>query len=225
MTKVLLIDDEPRMLDLLELYLAPHGYTCKKMSNSLEALDHLESYVYDLVLLDVMMPEMDGWTLGKKIRTISDVPIIMITALDQHEDIVKGLKLGADDYITKPLNEQELLARIEAVLRRSGSKTKVELNGLVWNETTFTLSFKNEPIKLTPKEFSMVGYLMKNPEQVFSREKLIELIWGLDSYTGGRTIDSHVRNVREKIRVAGFPVDDHFKTVWGVGYKWTNQES
>ncbi|WP_067727167.1 response regulator transcription factor [Oceanobacillus damuensis] len=223
MKKVLLIDDEKRMLDLLALYLKPHNYLCQKALGAKEALFYMEEEVFDLILLDVMMPEMDGWELCKRIRRLSEVPIIMVTAREQKEDIVKGLKLGADDYITKPLNEEELLARMDALLRRTKPANQIEINRLVWNEDRFELSYKNKQIKLTPKEFAMIGVLMKNPERVFSRDQLIDLIWGLSSETEGRTVDSHVRNVREKIRQAGFPIDDYFKTVWGIGYKWVNK--
>lgn len=223
MHKVLLIDDEQRMLDLLSLYLTPHQYQCTKAQGPREALRYLETQAFDIVLLDIMMPEMSGFELCAKIRSFSDVPIIMLTAREQQEDIVKGLKLGADDYITKPFNEEELLARIEALLRRQAPKNIIEVGGLKWNEERFELSYLSTPIKLTPKEFFMVGQLLKNPGKVFSRDQLILLIWGYDSETEGRTIDSHVRNVREKIRQSGFPVDKHFLTVWGVGYKWLNE--
>jgi len=221
--KILLIDDEQRMLDLLSLYLTPHQYQCTKVQGAREALRHLETQAFDIVLLDIMMPEMSGFELCAKIRSFSDVPIIMLTAREQQEDIVKGLKLGADDYITKPFNEEELLARIEALLRRQAPKNIIEVGGLKWDEERFELSYLGTPIKLTPKEFFMVGQLVKNPGKVFSRDQLIVLIWGYDSETEGRTIDSHVRNVREKIRQSGFPVDKHFLTVWGVGYKWLNE--
>ncbi|MFP3355763.1 response regulator transcription factor [Planococcus sp. SIMBA_143] len=223
MKKILLIDDEQRMLDLLALYLTPHHYQCIKAQGPWEALRHLETQAFDIVLLDIMMPEMSGFELCVKIRSFSDVPIIMLTAREQQEDIVKGLKLGADDYITKPFNEEELLARIEALLRRQAPKNIIEVDGLKWDEERFELSYRGTPIKLTPKEFFMVGQLLKNPGKVFSRDQLILLIWGYDSETEGRTIDSHVRNVREKIRQSGFPVDKHFLTVWGVGYKWLNE--
>ncbi|MFK8794001.1 response regulator transcription factor [Planococcus plakortidis] len=223
MHKILLIDDEQRMLDLLSLYLTPHQYQCTKAQGPREALRYLETQAFDIVLLDIMMPEMSGFELCAKIRSFSDVPIIMLTAREQQEDIVKGLKLGADDYITKPFNEEELLARIEALLRRQTPKNVIEVDGLKWNEERFELSYRGTPIKLTPKEFFMVGQLLKNPGKVFSRDQLIVLIWGYDSETEGRTIDSHVRNVREKIRQSGFPVDKHFLTVWGVGYKWLNE--
>ncbi|MFC4712949.1 response regulator transcription factor [Planococcus dechangensis] len=222
MHKILLVEDEQRMLDLLALYLTPHNYHCTKAQGASEALYQLNQNPFDLVLLDIMMPDVSGWELCAKIRSFSDVPIIMLTAREQQEDIVKGLKLGADDYITKPFNEAELLARIEALLRRT-SKKLIEVNGLKWDEERFELSYHDTPIKLTPKEFFMVGQLLKHPKKVFTRDQLIELIWGYNSETEGRTIDSHVRNVREKIRQSGFPVDKHFLTVWGLGYKWINE--
>ncbi|KOF09208.1 XRE family transcriptional regulator [Planococcus glaciei] len=223
MQKVLLVDDEQRMLDLVALYLKPHQYVCTKAVGAFEALNYLEKESYDLVLLDVMMPEMDGWELCREIRKFSDVPIIMLTAREQKEDIVKGLNLGADDYVTKPFNEEELLARMAALLRRSRPENSIEVDGLLWDEDRFELSFNGQSIRLTPKEFLMLGQLLKNPDKVFSREQLIQLVWGFDSETEGRTIDSHVRNVREKIRQAGFPIDQHFLTVWGIGYKWSNE--
>ena len=225
MEKVLLVDDEKRMLDLLALYLQPHNYSCTKAQGAAEALSYVKEEPFDIILLDIMMPEMNGWVLCQKIRRFSDVPIVMVTARETQEDIVKGLKLGADDYVTKPFNEEELLARMEALLRRRNPTNAIEWNGLLWNESRFELSYKNKLIKLTPKEFSMLGHLMKNPGRVFARDQLIDLIWGFTSETEGRTVDSHVRNMREKIRQTGFPIDDHFKTVWGVGYKWISSPS
>lgn len=225
MVKALLVDDEKRMLDLLALYLRPHNYICKKANSAKEALSFLKEEMFDIVLIDIMMPEMNGWELCQKIRKDSDIPIIMVTAREQKEDIIKGLKLGADDYVTKPFDEAELLARIEAVLRRMKPAKRIEVNGLLWNEGEFELSYKNNTIKLTPKEFTMLGYFMRKPNQVFTREQLIELIWGYDSHTEVRTVDSHVRNMRDKIRQSGFPIDDYLKTVWGVGYKWVNKPS
>ncbi|WP_156288451.1 response regulator transcription factor [Oceanobacillus salinisoli] len=220
MKKVLLIDDEKRMLDLLALYLRPHQYICKKAMGAKEALEYFKKETFNIVLLDIMMPEINGWELCKEIRSFSDVPIIMVTAREQKDDIVKGLKLGADDYITKPFDEEELLARMEALLRRTNPTDNIEINGLLWDEKRYELSYHKKLIKLTPKEFAMIGYLIKNPNQVFTREQLIDLIWGYHSKTEGRTVDSHVRNMREKIRQEGFPIDEHFITVWGVGYKW-----
>ncbi len=223
MQKVLLVDDEKRMLDLVALHLKPHQYLCKKALGAHEALACLETENFDIILLDIMMPDMDGWELCREIRKFSDVPIIMLTAREQQKDIIKGLNLGADDYITKPFNEEELLARMSALLRRRTPKSTIEVDGLLWDEDRFELTYGKQIIKLTPKEFLMVGHLMKNADKVFTREQLIQLIWGFDSETEGRTIDSHVRNVREKIRQSGFPINDHFITVWGIGYKWINE--
>lgn len=223
MKKVLIVEDEKRMADLISLYLRPHNYTCQKVYQAKEALDYLQNETFDIVLLDIMMPEMSGWEVCEKIRIFSDIPIIMVTARDQQEDIVKGLKLGADDYLTKPFNEAELLARMEALLRRQAPKTHLKINDLVWDKNEFKLTYKDTLIHLTPKEFILLGHFLQNPNQVFERNQLIELLWGFDSETEGRTVDSHIRNMRDKIRQAGFPIDDYFQTVWGVGYKWTSE--
>lgn len=220
MNKILIVDDEQRMLDLLSLYLSPHGYECITVTSGEEALIQVEKGNFDLVLLDIMMPGKSGWETCADMRELTDIPIIMVSARDQKPDIVKGLKLGADDYVTKPFDETELLARMDALLRRFKQGDRVEFQGLIWDGERHELQFEEREIRLTPKEFAMIGHVIKNPERVFSREKLIELIWGFDSDTEGRTVDSHVRNIREKIRQVGFPVDEHFLTVWGVGYKW-----
>ncbi|KGP74288.1 response regulator transcription factor [Pontibacillus yanchengensis] len=224
MINILLVDDEQRMLDLLELHLSPHGYRCTKVKTGQEAIRKIEEHSYDLVLLDIMMPQFDGWNVCKEIKNISDVPIIMVTARDQKTDIVKGLKIGADDYVTKPFDEDELLARVQALLRRTSKEDLIHFHGLIWDGQKHKLSYQDEPIQVTPKEFAMIGHLMKHPERVFSREQLIDIVWGFHSDTEGRTIDSHVRNIREKIRKTGFPIDDYFKTVWGVGYKWVKDD-
>src|SRR5699024_10667407 len=168
---------------------------------------------FDIVLLDIMMPETDGWELCKEIRRFSDVPIIMLTARDQQEDIIKGLQLGSEDYITKPFHEDELLARMEALLRRNTLRSLVEINCLLWNKEQFELTFKSQLMKHTPKEYIKIGHFMKNPNQVCGTQQLIDLIWRFDSETESTTVDSHVRNMRDKIRQSGFPIDDHFKTV------------
>ncbi|SFF59137.1 DNA-binding response regulator, OmpR family, contains REC and winged-helix (wHTH) domain [Halobacillus alkaliphilus] len=222
MNRVLLVDDEQRMLDLLELYLKPHGFPCEKARSGLEALNKLDHTSYDLILLDVMMKDMDGFETCRHIREKSNVPIMMITAKDQKHDILQGLKLGADDYITKPFDEDILLARMKALLRRGPEQNKIVMNDLVWNEEAHQLHYDNKEIHLTPKEFKLLGLLLNRPNQVYDRNYLLERVWGFDSNTEGRTIDSHVRNVREKIRKHGYPIDRHLKTIWGVGYKWEN---
>ena len=223
MKKVLIVEDEKRMADLIGLYLRPHNYRSTKAYHADEALAYLNQESFDIVLLDIMMPDVSGWEVCEQIRAISDIPIIMVTARDQQEDIVKGLKLGADDYLVKPFDELELLARMEAILRRQAPKTTISVAGLVWDKNQFELTYHDELIHLTPKEFLMLGHFIKHPNQVFTRDQLIELLWGFDSNTEGRTIDSHIRNMRDKIRKAGFPINDYFQTVWGVGYKWVNK--
>ncbi|WP_026582361.1 response regulator transcription factor [Bacillus sp. J33] len=225
MKTILLVDDETRMLDLISLYLTPRGYNCVKLTSGADALQYLESNTPDLILLDVMMPDMDGWTACREIKKFWDVPIIMLTAKSEKPDIVKGLNIGADDYILKPFDEDELVARIEAVLRRSKADGRtLTFKGLVLKEDSFELLFKNKEILLTPKEFSMLKLFLANPNRVFSRDHLIGSVWGYGVSIEDRTIDSHVRNLREKLRKAGFPADDYLMTVWGVGYKWTGKD-
>lgn len=218
---ILLVDDETRMLDLLALYLTPKGYACIKKESPLEAIRYLEANVVDLVILDIMMPEMNGWEACKEIRRNWNVPIIMLTARIEKHDIVKGLTMGADDYIAKPFDEEELLARIEAVLRRKSPSPGISYKGLLLNKDSYELYYQNTPIPLTPKEFSMIGLFLNNPNKVFTRDHLITAIWGHGVSTEDRTVDSHVRNLREKLRKAGFSAEEHLLTVWGVGYKWT----
>ncbi|MCM3731180.1 response regulator transcription factor [Fictibacillus nanhaiensis] len=222
MKKILIVDDEERMVELIALYLKPYNYEIIKCFSGNEAVEIIKKEHIHLVLLDVMMPDLDGWETIRLIREWLQVPIIMLTARNEKLDIVKGLKLGADDYITKPFDEEILLARIEAVLRRSQQETDIEfgIEGLVIEKKRHYISYNNQPIILTPKEFEMIYLLIKFPRRVFNREQLIEIIWGMESETEGRTIDSHVRNIREKFRKAGFPIEQYFKTVWGLGYKW-----
>ncbi|WP_285767783.1 response regulator transcription factor [Peribacillus sp. SI8-4] len=224
MKTAVLVDDEKRMMDLIELYLAPHGYTCIKKDSAHEALLFLKHNHADIVILDVMMPEMDGWEACKRIRSFSAIPIIMLTARDAAEEMVKGLKNGADDYITKPFNGDVLLARIEAVSRRVQNREidGVFFKGLQLNESAYEVHYQSKAISFTPKEFSLLCLFLKSPAQVYSRNHLLSAIWGFGSDTEDRTIDSHIRNIREKLRHAGFPVDMHLKTVWGVGYKWSS---
>jgi DNA-binding response OmpR family regulator len=213
------------MLDLLSLYLIPKGYTCIKRTSALEAIRFLEIDKADLILLDVMMPEMDGWQACKEIRKNWDIPIIMLTARSEKMDVVKGLKIGADDYISKPFDEEELIARIEAILRRNkGHEGMIDFNGLMLNEESFEVSYHDKHVPLTPKEFSLLGLFMQNRNKVFTREHLLTTIWGYSVATEDRTIDSHVRNLREKLRKTGFPVDEYLTTVWGLGYKWMDKD-
>lgn len=224
--KILLVDDELRMLDLLSLYLTPKGYNCLKMTTARQAIQYLEEDKAEIILLDVMLPDMDGWEACQEIRKNWDIPIIMLTARSEKNDIVKGLKMGADDYISKPFDEEELLARIDAVLRRrKGHTGLINFIGLALNEDSFDVSYENQHIPVTPKEFALLALLLKNRNKVFTREHLLTTIWGYAAPTEDRTIDSHVRNLRDKLRKTGFPVDEYLTTVWGLGYKWMDKDS
>lgn len=224
MKTILLVDDEPIMLDLLSLYLTPLGNHCIKKESALDAIQYLESNRVDLILLDIMMPDMDGWEACRRIREQWDTPIIMLTAMSEKSDIVKGLYIGADDYISKPFDEEELIARIEAVLRRNKNETNsILFQGLLLEKESYQLQYNGKEISLTPKEFGMMSLFLENQNKVFSREHLITSIWGYEVSTEDRTIDSHVRNLREKLRKSGFPADQYLLTVWGVGYKWVSK--
>ncbi|GLC90236.1 response regulator transcription factor [Lysinibacillus piscis] len=224
MKTLLLIDDEPRMLELLTLYLE-HTFRCIATPSVTEALTCLREQHIDLVLLDIMMPEMDGWQTCQEIRRFSDVPIIMLTARAEQTDIIKGLNIGADDYILKPFDEEELLARIQAVLRRTkAQETMLLFEGLGIDKESFEVTFQQQPIALTPKEFAMLVLFLEHPNKVFSREHLMNVVWGYDAFIEDRTIDSHVRNLRDKLRKNDFPVDDYLQTVWGIGYKWLDRK-
>src|SRR5699024_3817426 len=225
MKTVLLIDDEQRMLDLIELFLIPHAFRCIKETNGKEALDTLKNENVSLVLLDIMMPEMDGWEVCEKIREFSDVPVIVLTARSDKLDLVKGLDSGADDYITKPFDERELLARVKAMLRRfpnEGEKTEMVIHGdFKLDKETYSLQFRELKVPLTLKEFYIIEALLSRPTKTFTREQLLHAAWDYNTYTDIRTVDSHIRNLRDKLKTAGFPIDEFLKTVWGIGYKWS----
>lgn len=224
MKTVLLVDDEKRMLDLLDLYITPLGYKCVKKQTGKEAISYLENKNVDIVILDIMMPDMDGWETCAKIRETSNVPIIMLTAREDKDEVIKGLKIGADDYVTKPFNDKELLARMEAVMRRTTfvPDERLKFKGITLDENTYKVTFQNQCISMTPKEFSLLGLFLGHQNKVFTRDHLLTTIWSFKSDIEDRTIDSHIRNIRDKLRQVGFPVDEHLKTVWGVGYKWSS---
>jgi DNA-binding response OmpR family regulator len=225
MKKILIIDDESRMLDLISLYLLPKNYKTIKYTSAIDAIQYLQSHEVDLILLDIMMPELDGWEACKIIRKKWDYPIIMLTALTEKPDVVKGLSMGADDYISKPFDGDELIARIEANLRRNyKSSGIISFQGLVLNQESYELHFQDQPLSLTPKELAMMGLFLNNPNKVYTRDHLISTIWGHGVSTEDRTVDSHVRNLRDKLRKVGFPSDEYLITVWGVGYKWLGAE-
>lgn len=224
MRTILLIDDEKRMLDLIELFLAPHGFRCIKETSGQAAIETLKLGEINLVLLDIMMPEIDGWEVCRQIREFSDVPVIMLTARSDKLDLVKGLDTGADDYITKPFDEGELVARVKALLRRipaDESDAEMIIYGdFKLDKETYSLQFNHLKVQLTLKEFYIVEALISRPKKTFTREQLLFSAWEYNTYTDIRTVDSHIRNLREKLKTAGLPIDEFLKTVWGIGYKW-----
>ncbi|WP_338657371.1 response regulator transcription factor (plasmid) [Sporosarcina psychrophila] len=224
MRTILLIDDEKRMLDLIELFLIPHGFRCIKETNGQAAIETLKHENINLVLLDIMMPEIDGWEVCRKIREFSDVPVIMLTARSDKLDLVKGLDTGADDYITKPFDEGELVARVKALLRRIPADEldaeKIIYGDYKLDKETYSLQFNDLKVQLTLKEFYIVEALISRPNKTFTREQLLFSAWEYNTYTDIRTVDSHIRNLREKLKTAGFPSDEFLRTVWGIGYKW-----
>jgi DNA-binding response OmpR family regulator len=226
MTTILIVDDEARMLNLIELFLKPHGYSCVKVNNGHEAIQRLKKDEFDLMLLDIMMPEMSGWEACERIRTFSTIPIIMLTARDTKADLIKGIELGADDYLTKPFDEDVLLAKIKAVLRRHNNEFNTADSHLLirgdisLDYQSYTLNHGEKQITLTLKEFKLLESLMKKPERVYTREQLLLMVWDSRSHTEIRTVDSHIRNLRDKLRSSQFPIEDHLSTVWGIGYQW-----
>ncbi|GAA0330606.1 response regulator transcription factor [Bacillus carboniphilus] len=218
--KILIVDDELHMLTLLKIYLENHDFQCMLMDNPLQVTDFLKKNPMDAVILDVMMPNVNGWDLLKEIREFSNVPVLYLTARTNQEDIVKGLRIGADDYITKPFDEEVLVAKLEAVLRRYYGEKALNFEGLTWDSDARRVLFVGKEITLTPKEFSLLGLFLANQRRAFSRDSLVELLWGESSDTTDRAVDSHIRNLRDKLRKAGFPVENYLQTVWGVGYKW-----
>lgn len=225
MQTVLLVDDEQRMLDLVELFLIPEGIKCIKETSGKRAIETLKKEKVSLVLLDVMMPEMDGWEVCKEIREFSKVPIIMLTARSDKLDLVKGLNIGADDYISKPFDERELIARVNAILRRSTEIEKDENTNITHNEflldtEKYSLHYQNLTAPLTLKEFYILKALISRPTKTYTREELLEAAWEFETETDIRTVDSHIRNLRDKLKRAGFPTNEFLKTAWGIGYKW-----
>lgn len=222
MEKLLIVDDEFEMRQLLRLYLQQDGYLVEEAEDGKQAIDKIIKNDYDLILLDVMMPLMDGWETLKNVRGISEVPVIMLTAKGTVKDKVTGLTIGADDYLVKPFEEEELMARIKAILRRTHTHNDKEevlkYKGLVLNKSAREITYQGAEIHLTQTEFDLLKVLIEHKGKVLTREQLVELIWGLEFMGEDRTVDSHVKNLREKLKVAG--VDSSLvKTVWGMGYK------
>ena len=225
--KVLIVDDDKNICDLLRVYLEKEGYSTIISNEGNEAMVKFNSLNPDIVLLDIMLPGMDGWQICKEIRKASDTPIIMLTAKSEIFDKVLGLELGADDYIVKPFDTKEVLARIKAVARRSGKLPKpvemqeVHYDKLSINLTRYVLKAGGKGIDAPPKEIELLFYLASNPNRVFTRDQLLDEIWGFD-YGDSRTIDVHIKRLRGKL--CGISKQWDLTTVWGVGYKFELNE-
>jgi DNA-binding response OmpR family regulator len=228
--KILVVDDEIDIVDFIDDYLTGEGYEVIKAYDGVEALDKIRQNLPDLVVLDVMLPGLDGFEVCKQMRTESTVPILMVTAKDTDVDKIVGLEIGADDYMPKPFNPRELVARVKAILRRtyrqdyqSHSQTvTLKHKDLSIDAERRMATIGHRQLELTMKEFDLLLFLMRNPGHVYSRDHLLDYVWGQDSFVGARTVDVHIRRLREQIETdASQP--QYIKTVWGVGYKFTDE--
>ena len=228
--KILVVDDDLNICELLKLYLENEGYTAYVANDGQAAVDMFNEKSPDLVLLDIMLPKMDGWQVCREIRKTSSVPIIMLTAKGETFDKVLGLELGADDYVTKPFDSKEVMARIKAVLRRakgesenSASEKKiVKYDKLEINIENYELKVDGKVIDTPPKELELIYHFASNPNRVYTRDQLLDEVWGFDYYGDSRTVDVHVKRLREKLEGASDKWS--LKTVWGVGYKFETKE-
>lgn len=222
--KILIVDDDENICELLNLYLKKDGFDTILAYNGMQAVEYSEKFSPDLILLDIMLPQLDGWQVCREIRKKSDVPIIMLTAKGETFDKILGLELGADDYITKPFDTKEVIARIKAVLRRTNDKEnqqdvkEVRFDKLIINLTNYELTVDEERIDTPPKELELLYHLASNPNRVYTRDQLLDEVWGFDYYGDSRTVDVHVKRLREKLEDVS--QEWSLKTVWGVGYKF-----
>lgn len=228
--KILVVDDDLNICELLKLYLENEGYTAYVANDGKTAVDMFNDKLPDLVLLDIMLPKMDGWQVCREIRKTSSVPIIMLTAKGETFDKVLGLELGADDYVTKPFDSKEVMARIKAVLRRSkgegdnaaNEKKIVKYDKLEINIENYELKVDGKVVDTPPKELELIYHFASNPNRVYTRDQLLDEVWGFDYYGDSRTVDVHVKRLREKLE--GVSDKWSLKTVWGVGYKFETKE-
>lgn len=221
-SKILIVDDESNIVELIRLYLEKDGFDTVVARDGHEALSKFKSENPDLIILDIMIPEPDGWQVCREIRKSSNVPIIMLTAKSETFDKVLGLELGADDYLTKPFEAKELVARVKAVLRRSDTKEPdkklIEFENLSVNIENYELTINGKLTDVPPKELELLYFLASNPNRVYTREQLLEEVWGFDYFGDSRTVDVHIKRLREKLE--GVEGNWQLKTVWGVGYKF-----
>ena len=223
LTKILVIDDDPNITDLLKMYLENEGYEVKTAADGQEGLTTFKMYEPDLVLLDVMLPRKDGLQICREIRDHSSKPVIMISAKGETFDKVLGLELGADDYIVKPLDMKEVFARVKAVLRRyakhdTSDGELIKFDNLEISLQKYELRVKGKIVDVPPKELELIYFLASNYNHVFTRDQLLDKVWGFDYLGDSRTVDVHIKRLREKLE--GASTAWHLKTIWGVGYKF-----
>ena len=218
--KILVVDDESRMRKLVKDFLAREGYTVLEAGDGMEAMDVLyEEKDNALVILDVMMPKMDGWQVCREIRESSKVPIIMLTARSEERDELQGFELGVDEYISKPFSPKILVARVNAILRRSlgnAGGDVIEAGGIVVDKAAHIVKIDGAQIELSYKEFELLSYFMENQGIALSREKILNNVWNYDYFGDARTIDTHVKKLRSKLGAKG----EYIRTIWGMGYKF-----
>ena len=221
--KILVVDDDKNICDLLRMYLEKEGYTVVLAHNGVDAVSVFGSESPDLVLLDIMLPQLDGWQVCREIRKTSETPIIMVTAKDETFDKVLGRELGADDYVTKPFDTKEIVARIKAVLRRTsavkdGDTKEVRYDKLVINLSNYEMKVNGVAVDTPPKELELIYHLASNPDRVFTRDQLLDDVWGFDYYGDSRTVDVHIKRLRDKLK--GVSDEWELRTIWSVGYKF-----
>ena len=225
--KILVVDDDNNICELLRLYLEKDGYEVALAHNGGDAVKMFQELSPDLMILDIMLPVLDGWQVCREIRKFSDKPIIMLTAKGETFDKVLGFELGADDYVVKPFDAKEVMARVKAVLRRSGAGIasgvkEVSFDKLVINLTNYELRVDGKKVDTPPKELELIYHLASNPNRVFTRDQLLDEVWGFDYYGDSRTVDVHVKRLREKLE--GVSEKWELKTVWSVGYKFETKD-
>ncbi|AKC62404.1 DNA-binding response regulator [Clostridium sporogenes] len=217
--RILIIEDEKKLNDIMALYLKKEGYEVYSAYDGKEGEELIENEDFNLIILDVMMPQKDGWTLLRKINKKGSTPVIMTTARGEEEDRIFGLELGAVDYMVKPISMKELILRVGLRIKSYEKEEKEEdiltFENMVVYPSKRIVKEGNNEIALTPKEFDLLTFLCRNPEQVFKREHLLDKVWSYDFMGDTRTVDTHIKNLREKIQYC----NEHLKTVWGVGYK------
>lgn len=222
-TRILLVDDEAGIRDMIKEYSSLEGYDIDEAGDGIEALELFKQHKYSLIILDVMMPKVDGWSVCREVRKTSNVPVIMLTARGEEYDKLFGFELGVDDYIIKPFSPKELLARMKAIIRRSYSmdieakkENTATIEGLVIEFDSRNTYVDGNLVTLTPKEYSLLTFFAKNPNRVFSREQLLNEVWGYDFIGDDRTVDTHIKMLRESIK----EYRKFIVTVWGTGYKF-----